>query len=286
MKFSPLIAIAISAVASSADATVVTDQSYIGPSGKAYSFDYPGDYLAQTFTVHNSGQLTSIGLQISHPRAPFPNNPLQIQLTRTNAAGDPLVADVLATSNINPSVVTYDYGGLPMVDVDLHSQHVQVQLGDQLAIVLSSSDVGYDWNTSINDSIPGGRFSVYSPKTFGNRWLYQWIINDPTQTWDAGYRITIDTVPEPATIGLLALTFCAAMLQGHAGIVGHRGLPARGNRSRLPEISTAPSSRYTRPRRVLNNTWRNIEIATRLLRGDIKGMSFICQACERFIIRL
>src|SRR5215203_3584668 len=177
--------------------------------------------MAQTFTARNSGQLTSIGLQISQPFPPYPTHPLQVQLTRANSAGEPDIANVLATSSISPSIVTYDYSGLPMIDVDLRSQHVQVQSGDQLAIVLSSSDVRYDWSQSgFFDQIAGGKFFVYSPKTFGARWFYQWNTTDPTATADAGYRITIDTIPEPS-----------AVLLGTLAIAALIGLPRRGTRT-------------------------------------------------------
>jgi hypothetical protein len=70
-----------------------------------------------------------------------------------------------------------------------------------------SDDQDYIWSTSMKDEIPGGRFYVYSTKVFGPRWFYQWVIPDPTATWDAGYRITIDTVPEPSSVllGMLAV---------------------------------------------------------------------------------
>jgi hypothetical protein len=206
MKFFSLVAILVCLAASTAAADVVVDQEYVS-NAVAYFFDYPGDYMAQTFTARNSGQITSIGLQLSQPFPPFPTNPLQVQLTGTNSAGEPDIANVLATSSISPSIVTHDYSGLPMIDVDLRSQHVQVQSGDHLAIVLSSTDVRYDWSQSLwFDQIAGGKFFVYSPKTFGARWFYQWKISDPTATADAGYRITINTVPEPSTMLLGALS--------------------------------------------------------------------------------
>jgi hypothetical protein len=216
MKFFCLATILACLAASTAAADVVVDQEHVGPTTVAYSFDYPGDYMAQTFTLRNSGQLTSIGLQISQPNAPYPTSPLQLQLTRTNSAGEPDIANVLATSSISPSVVTHDYSGLPMIDVDLRSQHVQVQSGDQLAIVVSSSDLHYDWSQSLwFDESAGGKFFVYSPKTFGARWFYQWNTTDPTATADAGYRITIDTVPEPSAILLATLAIAALISLPH-----------------------------------------------------------------------
>jgi hypothetical protein len=221
MKFFSLVAILICLAASTAAAEVVIDQEHVGPINIAYSFDYPGDFMAQTFTLRNSGQLTSIGLQISQPNPPYPTGPLQVQLTRTNPAGEPDIANVLATSSISPTVVTHDSSGLPMIDVDLRSQHVQVQSGEQLAIVLSSNDLHYDWSQSLwFDEIAGGKFFVYSPKTFGARWFYQWNNTDPTLTGDAGYRITIDTVPEPS-----------AILLGALAIVALIGLPHRARRT-------------------------------------------------------
>lgn len=203
MKFVPLAAILTGFVASSAVAEVVIDQEYVGPSSAAYYFDYAGDYMAQTFTLRNTGQITSVGLQLSRPTAGVVD-PLRFQLTRTNAAGEPLVTDVLASYDINSALVKQDFAGIPMVGIDLSNQNVRVQSGDVLALVLSSNYVHYDWNESLfSDQIAGGKFFVYSPKVFGDRWFYQWNTTNPTATADAGYRITIDSVPE-ATTALLA----------------------------------------------------------------------------------
>jgi hypothetical protein len=206
-------------LATTAAANVLVDEEHVAPTSVSYYFDDPGDYMAQTFTLRNSGQLTSIALQISQPDTPYPTNPLQFQLTRTNSAGEPDIANVLATASISPSIVTHDYKGLPMTDIDLRSQHVGVQAGDELAIVLSSNDVHYNWNYSLwFDEIAGGKFFVYSPGTFGARWFYQWNTMDRTLTGDAGYRITIDAVPEPSTTLLATLAIATLITRPPRGL--------------------------------------------------------------------
>ena len=173
-----------------------------------YYFDYAGDYIAQTLHCATPVGSHPSACKISHEGTTA--SPLHFNMTRTDAAGDPLIIDVLASYDLSPSLVQSGNTGLPMLNIDLNSQNIQVQAGDVLALVLSSNYVHYHWNETIfQDKIAGGKFSVYSPQTFGARWFYQWYVPDRTRTGDAGYRITIDAVPEPSSLILAALAFLA-----------------------------------------------------------------------------
>jgi hypothetical protein len=106
-----------------------------------------------------------------------------------------------------------------MTELDLRDQNVHARAGDMLALVLTSNHTYYSpenfpqyhWDISFNDGIPGGRFYLYSPQVFGPFWFYQWRTDDPNIWIDAGYRITIDPVPEPSTIACAAaLLACVA----------------------------------------------------------------------------
>lgn len=221
MKFLTWTVLAVCLCAPSAAASVIIDQEHVS-NAVGYILDYPGDYMAQTFTARNTGQITSIGLQLSiwsyRPSRESITDDLHLQLTRTNAIGEPVVDEVLATYSISPFEVTLDWSGLPIVDFDLRTQQVHVNAGEVLAIVLSSNYTFYShsdrqdyvWATTLwSDAISGGKFFVYSTKVFGPRWFYQWNLKDPTLTCDAGYRITIDAVPEPSTAFLAVLGICA-----------------------------------------------------------------------------
>jgi hypothetical protein len=215
MKFFSSSAFLVCLAASPAAAYVVVDQEYVGPSASAYSLDYPGDYMAQTFTARNTGQIVSIALQVSFHTffgqpTPATDN-LHFKLTQTNAVSEPVLSNVLAAYDVGPQDLTTDFAGIPMVEIDLRNQHVEVEAGDVLAMVVTSNYTAYshsehqnyDWNFSgYFDQIAGGKFFVYSPQVFSPRWFYQWNNTDPTLTGDAGYRITIDTVPEPSSVFL------------------------------------------------------------------------------------
>lgn len=219
MKSFRLIPIFACLFASTAAAEVVIDQGFVAPENVNYYFDYPGDYMAQTFTLRNTGRITSVGLQVSREGATA--SPLRFQLTRTDTAGDPLISDVLASRDLSPGFVQSGNTGLPMLNIDLSGQNIQVHTGDVLALVLSSNYVHYHWNeTIIQDKIAGGKFSVYSPQTFGARWFHEWLISDRTRTGDAGYRITIDALPEPSSVLLVGVALLA--------MVSPRVRPQRG----------------------------------------------------------
>lgn len=188
--------------ASAASTDVVVDQQYVAPSTIGYALDYPGDYMAQTFTVHNSGQLVGIGVQVSISGSPSSRDgitdDLHLKLIRTDSSGVPTIGDVLASHTISRFDVPFWSSSVPILNVDLTGDNLQVHLGDVLAIALSSDytyyshseNRNYDWNTSIFDQIPGGLFFVYSPRVFGPTPFYKWNTSDPTVTRDAGSGVS------------------------------------------------------------------------------------------------
>jgi hypothetical protein len=182
------------------------------------SLDYADDYMAQTFTTHNSGQIVSIGVQVFidgylNSRDGITDG-IHLQLAQTNSAGDPDLTKVLATWVINASDVPLISLDVPITSTDLSPYSVNVNAGDQLAIVMTTSYLrsthpeyrNYEWMLGpMGDVLPGGKFSVYSPETFGAQWFYMWHRTDPTYTEDAAFQVLVNVVPEPSTIALAVL---------------------------------------------------------------------------------
>jgi hypothetical protein len=207
----------------SAQAAVVVDQQ-VESSLVNYDLDYPDDYLAQTFTVNHMGQLVGVGLQVSLDGFPdatneTPIDDLHVKIVRTDAQGAPVLSEVLAETQIDRSSLPRASQPGPFTDLDLSNWHIQVAIGDQLAMVLTSNQtyyikphVGTDyiWYQNVHDVLPGGEFSIYSPELYGPEPLTNYYISGDDRTIDAGYRVFIDAVPEPASIslGALAAFFC------------------------------------------------------------------------------
>jgi hypothetical protein len=208
------------------DQEVVTypDKGYIG-----YILDYPGDYIAQTFTVGHTGQLTGVGVQVSlHRRFPYttytlrpPIDDLYVKLVRTNSAGAPSIDEVLAEATIDGSSLKESTRPGPFTDIDFGSWQVQVTAGDVFAVTLSSDQtyyvdphVGTDyiWYRSPRNEFPGGEFYIYSPEIFGPEPFKNHYYTGADRTIDAGYRVFINAVPEPSSIVLS--TLCCLWLVG------------------------------------------------------------------------
>src|SRR5262245_13971020 len=80
------------------------DQEFLTGGSISYSQDYVGDFLAQTFTVNAGGQLTGVDVQVflgGYPNYLPPVDDLHLKLVRTDAAGVPLIGDVLASATIS-----------------------------------------------------------------------------------------------------------------------------------------------------------------------------------------
>jgi hypothetical protein len=204
-------------------AAVLLDQevaTYPDVGSTNYDLDYPGDYMAQTFTVNHTGQLVGVGLQVSLSGFGYatyhetPIDDLHVKLVRTDSTGAPVIGNVLAEATIGRSSLPVASQPGPFSELDLSSWHVHVATGDQLAVVLSSNQtyyimphVGTDyiWYLNVHDVLPGGEFSIYSPKLYGPAPLTNYYISGDDRTIDAAYRVFIDAVPEPASISLATI---------------------------------------------------------------------------------
>jgi hypothetical protein len=212
--------------APAAIAGVVVDQEYVVPSsagGLQYYLDYPGDHMAQTFTVAHSGELTGVGVQVSLTLSPLGSQPpiddLHVKVVRTDAEGFALINDVLAEGTISPTSLPFGPMRPPITVVDLTSWDAQVSAGEKLAIALTSAQTDhsgpshgtdYLWWWSLYNPHPGGEFSVYSPQLYGPTPLRDWLRHSDNPTVDAGFRVYVNVVPEPASIVVaLTLALCA-----------------------------------------------------------------------------
>lgn len=199
-----------------ANAEVVLDQEFKQPprAGINYYHDYPGDYLAQTFTVQNTGRLTGIGVQAAKSAAGQFVDDLHVRVTRVDQAGYPLANSVLAAGVIQSSELPIAPSTNPatITDVDLSSWNASVSAGDRLAILLSSDHAYYSpeqgphylWFYALHNPHPGGEFSIYSPQLYGPTPLRDIWLGGGDKTVDAGFRVYVDLVPEPGSALLLA----------------------------------------------------------------------------------
>jgi hypothetical protein len=129
-----------------ARAQVVLDQEYVVgyPGALNYTLDYPGDHLAQTFTVRHSGILTRIGIQVSlYVRDRFiydpPTEELHYGVVRVDANRFALVDDVLAAGRIHPDALPVTTSGAPgpLAFIDVSNADLRAHAGEQLAIAFN-----------------------------------------------------------------------------------------------------------------------------------------------------
>jgi hypothetical protein len=199
----------------------VVDQEYLGNYSTGYYLDYSGDYMAQTFTVRNSGQLVGLGIQVGlygYPNYAPPIDDLHVRLVRTDASGVPAVDQVLASGSYTwHEVPDFSYHPDYYLGFDLTSSNVAVSAGDVLAIVLSSNQTAYSgpgntylenhfnytWHGMFQDPFPGGAFYLYSPRQFGPAPHLKIDNYDPPSSRDMGFRVLVN-VPEPSTLAMIA----------------------------------------------------------------------------------
>jgi hypothetical protein len=209
---------------SAATAQTIVDQEFSGGFSASYYLDFAGDFMAQTFTMRNGGQIMEIGVRVvlSHSFQPIlpPSDDLTMQLLRTDASGAPNAAAMLATRDFSWQEVQSSFdAGEPYVPFDVSAWNVHVSAGDVLAIALSSDQTAYDsagnylsgrrnydWSTAFNDPFPGGEFWLYSPQLWGP---VPWKFSDrlPNPTRDMGFRVIV-ALPEPTGA---ALAGCGVM---------------------------------------------------------------------------
>ena len=209
----------------SAVAQTIVDQEFSAWDNVSYYLDYPGDYMAQTFTVGHSGRLKEVGIRVglggySNYRPPIDD--LHVRLVQTDGAGAPAIDQVLAFRSYRwqevPDFQTDNY-----LKFDLSHSNVYVSAGEVLAIALSSNQTAYsgpgntrlanhynyDWHTSFGSPHPGGDFYLYSPKLLGSavhKWEDRWIGPPPYSSpyRDMGFRVFV-AVPEPTTLAAVTI---------------------------------------------------------------------------------
>jgi hypothetical protein len=194
-------------------AAPVIDQEYLVSNATGYILDYPGDCIAQTFTVRNSGRLVSLGVQVSKSGYPWEEPvtaDLVVRLVRTTPTGVPDVRHVLASNTISRFDVPDELPSDAVLNMDLADDGIHVQQGDILAIAISSNHAYYShpnhtqyvWHGRTHNPHPGGAFYIYSPALFGPE---PHLVMDrfPSPTRDMGFRILIE-VPEPTPTIILA----------------------------------------------------------------------------------
>lgn len=206
--------------ASSTFAAVEVDQQYLAPLSVTSSLDHADEFMAQTFTIHNTGSIASIGVQVdifgnsSPPQSRDGiTDGLHVQLTHLTTTGEPDVSRVLATWVIDPLNIPFQSDAVSITSTDLSAYHLHVDAGDQLAIVINTSyldtthqeDRNYGWLLApTRDPVPGGVFYVYSPRLTPN-WIYSRSNVDPTLTTDGGFQVLVNTVPEPSSVVLMLI---------------------------------------------------------------------------------
>ena len=181
--------------AQSADAApILVDQQYVPIIGNANAVIAGSPSLVQTFTVGIAGLLSSVEVQIARGAPPGDS----ITLSIVDApGGTPDISVVLASAFISPSQVTRDYAFVP---VDLSATMLEIVVGQQLGIHLTTSPIGglntYTWRGDSPGLYAEGRgfFRGSSP---------------PSTERDFGFRTYVDAriqpVPEPTSLTLLSL---------------------------------------------------------------------------------
>jgi hypothetical protein len=197
---------------------IVVDQQFL-TSKPRYILDYPGDYIAQTFTVRNTGKVVGIGIQVSvrgYQNYKPVTDDLLVRLVRADVSGVPAIDEVLASQTVPRSQVRRSLPADELIELDVRNANALVHKGDILAIALSSNHtyyahpynyLDYVWHGEFYDAHPGGDFYIYSPNIYGLEPRKVVDRRSPPNSSDMAFRITINRVPEPASIVLGAFGF-------------------------------------------------------------------------------
>lgn len=171
-------------------------------------------WLAQTFEVGLSGQLTGVDLLLSKRDVAHDSSfgPLTISLFSVNSG---MPSTQWAATTIQSSVVGYAPNDGAWLNIDFSMQNLSVAAGDKLAIVVHRPDTGtaYDNDTFYGWSLPiwwyGGTLGDYlNGDAFMNSDSGSWNkltgYADPTlQGSDFGFRTYVAAVPEPETYAIM-----------------------------------------------------------------------------------
>ena len=232
-----LLVILLVVTASRSFASTILDQEHDSYNWNYY-LDYPGDYMAQTFTVRNSGKLAEVGVEVvltGYSNYKPPVDDLHIKVVRTDSSGAPAVDQVLASRSFAWTELKHYNTGDSLLRFDVSPWNIPVSVGEVLAIVLSSKQTAdnyesfnarfdYLWLGGTGNPHSGGDFYLYSPKQFGpapHKWTT--MVNAPSPPppntlVNMNFQILVEEVPEP---GSLALAACSIGV-GSAGWLRRR----------------------------------------------------------------
>lgn len=189
---------------SSVSALPILDQQYLALTGGGSLVISSPQPVAQTFTVGIEGLLSSVDVQIARRNSPVPTDGITLSIVSA-PSGIPDYSSVLAMVLIDVSEISTSF---LFVSVDLASEMLNVTLGQQLAIYLTTTDA-----TTVGGGINPYAWFGDLPGLYGGGSTY---IRSSLTTRDMAFRTFVDpdvevtAVPEPASLtlvggGLLAM---------------------------------------------------------------------------------
>lgn len=209
-----IIVVLFSAVAMSAEAGPILDQSYQPSEDNGYIVELTQS-LAQSFTVGIVGTLVRFDVELARVDDPIPSLGVDWELRELDGVGLPKGA-LLASGTLAPGDIAATYSFIP---VDLTSFAVRVSEGDEYAIVLSSLS---DYTR------PGGGINPYAWRWGGDGYARgEPFFKRPPFDWgsigpDMGFKTFVQPVPEPSALVLLGLAAGAVTSRRHRRLANAR----------------------------------------------------------------
>jgi hypothetical protein len=157
-----------------------------------------GNGIGQTFTVGVTGQL--IGMDLELGRQAAVTQPLEVELrTMTGSLPDVSAQGLLYSTSVSASTVpVQDYPTTFTLSLDLSSAALHVTPGEQLALLLTTTDnAWYNWAADDSSTHPyqgGGSLQLGYP-------FFTWV-NVPGN--ENGFETLVAVVPEPSALLPLA----------------------------------------------------------------------------------